>query len=264
MKRSIGWDEREFARVAAAQSIDLSACKHRDDVFLALASIHAPRDARRQAVKILDADHLGCIEPIQRRIGLSEVDAAEFRQRVHVMLFVGDPKPALITYRGLGSLRGWLRVLIARFAIDLKRAAQPGKNVHSDSDLAAVLPVIADEEFALSRAQLRTDLESNLQAALAELTPRERRMLRFRYVQGRSVSEIANVYGMHRVSVSRLLGATRRRLLDALCRAAAAENPVAGARPARVRRARAIPRGAEPRAHPRVRTRERLVLSKNG
>jgi RNA polymerase sigma-70 factor (ECF subfamily) len=74
------------------------------------------------------------------------------------------------------------------------------------------------------RAELHEPFRRSLSAALAELTPTDRTLLRLRLISGLTLEQIADLYRLHRTTVIRRLvqarellhRATRRRLMKEL------------------------------------------------
>jgi RNA polymerase sigma-70 factor (ECF subfamily) len=64
-------------------------------------------------------------------------------------------------------------------------------------------------------AQLRGRFREAFTAALGELGPTERNVLRYQVLDGLSSEDIARVYGVHRVTVTRWAAKARTRLLRA-------------------------------------------------
>ncbi len=182
---------------------------HARDMFLAAAC--GAGDA--VALSILESGPLREIPDFVARIDARPDFASEVAQTVRHKLLVapapGQP-PKIAEYRGAGPLGGWIRVIAVRVALDLKRAqSSPG---HSDPiDIAAAG---SDPEIALLRDRYRDAFRDALHAALAELSGRERNLLRFHFADGLTLDELATSYRVHRATIARWLARARRDLLE--------------------------------------------------
>ena len=80
-----------------------------------------------------------------------------------------------------------------------------------DDDL---LDAADDPELLALKARHLADFKQAFQAAVADLEPRDRAILRALIVDDRSIGEIAAVYGIHRVTASRWVSEIRHTLLQ--------------------------------------------------
>lgn len=135
--------------------------------------------------------------------------------RVRVLGDAGNGK--IREYRGRGDLRGWLRVVAVREALQIIRARR--REAPIGEDLGRIL----DERDGLSADEKRV-YSAAFAAALATLSPRERNLLRQQFIYGATVDELGALYGVHRATAARwtaqiretLLRRTRREIADAL------------------------------------------------
>ena len=184
---------------------------HARDMFLAAAC--GAGDAA--ALSILEGGPLREIPDFVARIDTGPDFAAEVAQIVRQKLLVA-PAPGqpgkIAEYRGAGPLGGWIRVIAVRVALDLKRAQSSPGGAHRDPiDIAAAG---ADPEIALLRDLYRDAFRNALHAALAELSGRERNLLRFHFADGLTLDELATSYRVHRATIARWLARARRDLLE--------------------------------------------------
>jgi RNA polymerase sigma-70 factor, ECF subfamily len=123
----------------------------------------------------------------------------------------------LESYLGRGSLEGWLRTVLAQEYVN--RFRNERKLVPFDDSInrqakATFTNLTEAQQDLVARA---TD------AALAALSSSERFLLATYYLDGRTLSDIARVLGVHESTVSRRLEKTtrtvRKRILGNLCRA---------------------------------------------
>jgi RNA polymerase sigma-70 factor len=122
-------------------------------------------------------------------------------------------------YHGMGSLEGWIKVVIHRLAIDRFRIQQ--KNV-SLEDLA-VEPASTEparqtshsiEHFEMQKALAM--VSGSLTAALAQLSTQEKLVLNLYYLQNVNLKEIGKWLKVHESTVSRLLERLKAQLRKAV------------------------------------------------
>ncbi len=136
---------------------------------------------------------------IARSPGLG-LSAAEFGQLVIVRLILAEPErqAKILSYRGQGSLRAWVRVTAARLVIDLsRRRAEPAG---SDA-LLDQLSGGEDLELEHLRDRFGPELQASFAAALAQLSVRQRNLLRQRHIHDISADALARLYAVHRSTV---------------------------------------------------------------
>ncbi len=133
---------------------------------------------------------------------LADVTAA-VRERV----IGSDGNGKIADYRGRGDLRGWLRVVAVREALQILRARK--REAPISEDLAER---IDDHGASLSPDEHRAYREA-FAAALATLTPRERNLIKQQYVYGATIDELGALYGVHRATAARWLAQIRDTLL---------------------------------------------------
>lgn len=165
------------------------------------------------------------------RLGVRQ-DAAELVHDLLARMLVGTPdRPAkLASYRGEGSLRSWVRAVATRFVIDHVRAAaaRPSIGPLAETRVAASPRIEGDVEARRFVTLVRAATEE----AFAELTPRQRNLLRHATFHRLGIDELAVIYRVHRTTTARWLQRTREDLNAAIAGkiAAAARMPPTEAR----------------------------------
>jgi RNA polymerase sigma-70 factor, ECF subfamily len=140
------------------------------------------------------------------------VTAEEFRQLVRGRLFVADGAPPRIaSYRGSGALRSWVRVMASRLVVDLSR--RHDDRTRLDDDLAKRIGQAGDHELGLLRHAYGEALAPAFERALTGLTPRQRNLLRQRFLHAVTVERLAQSYDVHRSTVFDWLDKARSALL---------------------------------------------------
>ncbi|HEY5925225.1 MAG TPA: sigma-70 family RNA polymerase sigma factor [Kofleriaceae bacterium] len=127
--------------------------------------------------------------------------------RERVLAAAAGGKAKIGDYRGRGDLRGWLRVIAVREALQLMRARR--RETPIPDDLATKLQ---DPGIELADAERRVYREA-FTAALATLTPRDRNLLRQQYVYGATIDELGALYAVHRATAARWIAQIRDTLL---------------------------------------------------
>lgn len=164
------------------------------------------------ALAALDRDVL----PDVRKVLLRRAEGAvvdDVLQQTRFKLVLASP-PGLSQYAGRGPLAGFVRTVAVHLLTNLEVATKPSE---SDERLAT-LPGAAEVEAGLLRADQQQHFKAAFQAAVGELTVRQRSLLRLNLVEGLSIDEIAPMFGAHRSSAARWL-VEAKELLAKLTRA---------------------------------------------
>ena len=157
-----------------------------------------------EAVDVFERTFRPELVRIAGRLGVREEDLVH---ELMAHLLVGCPeRPAkLASYRGEGSLRSWVRAVATRFVIDhLRKAnARPGRAPLEEQPHSARL------DRALEGRRWATYVRTATAAAFAELSARQRNLLRHATYHRLNIDELAAVYGVHRSTAARWLQRTR-------------------------------------------------------
>ncbi len=141
--------------------------------------------------------------------GLAE--DAELKLRERLFLVGEDDVPRLASYSGRGDLRAWLRAAAVRTAIDLMRTRRVVPvDPHALGDAGAAI----DPLLAALKQRYRDEFRVAFADAASALTDRERTLLRYRFLDGLSIDEIAVLYRVHRATVARWIASTRETLFE--------------------------------------------------
>ena len=161
------------------------------------------------AVRAFDADYVALVPQWVARVVKDASAHDEVRQRLRERLLVarGQRPPKLADYTGKGRLKGWLRVVSVRLALDLQTAAKP----YTDID-EVELPQIDDPELRYLQDRYRDDFKRAFETALEGLPERERTVLRLHLVDGLGIDAIAPIYDVHRATAARWLTSAREQL----------------------------------------------------
>lgn len=206
-----------------------------DDEFLRHLAARVPDDA-----PIVDSVASSCVSDLWLACALSRGDAAALRAfessyvrdldaaiahldggsalgedvrhavRERVLGTAAGGHAKIDDYRGRGDLRGWLRVVAVREALQLLRARRREAPLVTDDVLADRLDDRAPD--TISAGERRVYREA-FTTALATLTARERNLLRQQYLFGASIDEVAALYGVHRATAARWIARVREMVL---------------------------------------------------
>lgn len=177
------------------------------DLHLAFAAANGDLAAIRSFERDVLSAARGALAAL--RVDDSAID--EIVQRTREKLLGGDGAPRLLDYRGSGTLRAWVRVVAIREHLMVARI-QRREVPLGDAILAAVPDPADDPAMLVLRHRYRADLAAALTTAIAQLTARERTLLRYSLVDGLDLSEIGAIYHTHKSTISRWLALARTNL----------------------------------------------------
>jgi RNA polymerase sigma-70 factor (ECF subfamily) len=127
-----------------------------------------------------------------------------------MQLLTGE-RPGLLSYNGLGALKGWLRVTGLRAAIRAQRRTR----AHEPEDVAEALADAAgDPALQYQRRLYETEFRVAFGHAVAQLSVRERNLLKQSVLYGATIDDLGALYRVHRATVARWLAAARERLAE--------------------------------------------------
>jgi len=200
-----------------AEPEPLLAAIHAGDLALACACAAGDDDALARFERDLGHD----LDLAHARGGAHVMAKDEFRQRVRERLFVVVPgrEARIAAYGGKGTLRAWVRVTAARVIIDAARKATPVDTPASDTRLFDRAGDGVDAELEYMRRTYGSAVPDAMEAGLAALTPRQRNLLRQRYLSGLSTDRLAAMYAVHRATAFRWLEEARLELFNGMRRA---------------------------------------------
>lgn len=140
----------------------------------------------------------------------------EVLQLLRVKLFVAEAgeRPRIAEYAGRGPLGGWLRVVVIRIGLTLRRRydERPHESVReADGAIAAA----ADPELDHIKARYQPVFNQALKDALALLDEEQRVLLRLHFVERLSVDELGARFGVGRSTAHRRLARARDAIVDA-------------------------------------------------
>jgi len=195
-----------LARVLDNES-PLSAYRLAD---LAVAQLAAA--GHTKALRHLKGPLFTALRPALRHLGINETTSDEVLADLLAYLLVreGDVPPRMLNYRGRGPLRRWLRT------IAIRRAYRAGKTsaIRGDDAPLATLPTDDDPELVVFKRRYANAFRNAFIAALRELSPRQRNLLRFHHLEQLTVDDLGSLYQVHRATAARWITRARSDLAN--------------------------------------------------
>lgn len=193
-----------------------------DDLADALSRIHAVelhlayacRLGHSLALARFEREHVTAVGPAVGRVDSSPAFIDEIKQRLRTKLLVADDGglPKLAHYTGQGELHTWIRVVAVREALSSLRSERR-RAVTPDDELLALEASATGPELGVLKQQYREQFAEAFSAALGELEPAQRNLLRLHYLHGLSIDELGGLLRIHRSSAARRIVKTRESLL---------------------------------------------------
>jgi len=180
------------------------------DVFVATAAREGD-----QAASAWIFERVRTLAPIATRgvIPPSEVD--ELIQQVCVKLLVAGNLPGrIVSYAGRGPLEAWLRAVVVRAALSMRRSRTEPASASIDELPWLELPLFADDPALGGWRRHAPELRAALTVAIAELPTRARVALHQHFLDGLSADAIGRIYGVHRITAYRWIAQAKRAVLD--------------------------------------------------
>lgn len=206
----LGLSEAEFLAYAAMRAGAGGADVAWSDLYLAYGCWKGVP----QALRTIDDWLASEVRKATKKTSSSAVTPDDLAQSIREQLFVGTrERPAKISdYAGKGSLRGWLRVIVARTLIN--GVTRAPKEVELDEAVIDAFEVSSAKDPELEHFKIIYAHEFRLafKRAIDELEPRDRNLLRYSLVKHLGLDEIGRLLGVHKSTVSRQLDALREDL----------------------------------------------------
>jgi RNA polymerase sigma-70 factor (ECF subfamily) len=203
----------EFAAWLAPRSADLAGPPALEALrveALALAFACGKNDA--VAIALFEREHARDIDFALVRAHVPAAAVGDVRQRVLERLFVG-PSAKIASYSGTGELGHWVRTVATRVAVSSQRGRAPLDRVVATPSAVPDSP--RDPELDWLRRQYQAEFRAAFGVALGTLDEDDRVMLRFKFVDGLTLDDLARLYGIHRATVARRLAAIRESVVQA-------------------------------------------------
>lgn len=204
-------DAAAFARTLEHAGVDDPP----DDGLVELALVAGCDAGVAAAERQVAERYLSAADEALAHMKLPAALADDVRQKVLEKLLLRDGGPSkLAGYAGQGKLRGLVKVVAVRTALSELRKKRPevampdaGPDVFEDDRGA-------DPELAFVKRRYRAEFKRAFEAAVGELTERERNLLRMHLLRGVTLEALAEIYGVHRATITRWLARARERVMS--------------------------------------------------
>lgn len=201
----IGICQADFVGHLTALGHEASLPAHPLELYLAFSTLY--RDS--QACAHFEREYMTRAGALVQGLVRDASVADDVLQRLREKLWLGSP-PALAKYAGTSPLRAWLNTLAKHCAIDeLRKMQRQGAAVIELEPEASGPAQSRGPESMLEGARERERFNSAVLRAIAQLSARDRNLLRLHYRKGVSAEALAKAYGVHRATVTRWLGRLR-------------------------------------------------------
>jgi RNA polymerase sigma-70 factor (ECF subfamily) len=168
------------------------------------------------AIEMFHSELSPLIKKLATRLATPGISADDGVQLVLARLLVGTEQapPKIASYRGLGSLRNWVRSVTARVLINMHNSnAGARKEVAIEQALFEQLAAGVDPEMEFLKKRYRAAFRAAFEQAVGELTPRSRNQLRHVFIDRMSIDQLGQLYSVHRSTAARRLTTARDELL---------------------------------------------------
>lgn len=201
-------DESARASETAAAAV---AAMYAADLFLACAAA----EGLSAALSELEARYIKPLPFILGGVGAlpGDADAVCSLLRHKLLVADGDQPPRIATYGGRGPLGAWVAIAAQRTALSLERHESALRRAH-DRAMTEAIAVDLNPELRHMKARYKEAVEDAFRDALAELSDRDRALLRLGLVGGLSLDAIGSAYNINPSTVSRWLAKIRKGILD--------------------------------------------------
>ena len=209
-------DERRLAEyVSSHPARDEALARADDEALLELFLVALLRDRVPGSDRAFERRYLTELDASLARLRLSASELDEVKQSVRTKLLVRDGEAPLRIeeYAGRGRLRGLLQVIATREA--LSRFRRTGRETVLD-DRRMADPAVErwDPGLELLKGRAREAFRDAFEHAVRALEARERNLLRLHLLGGVTLERLATIYGVHRATIVRWLGAAREQVLS--------------------------------------------------
>ncbi len=207
-------EDTDYARYLGEHMRDSSgdavavASRATADLYLACACVAGDP----LALTILESQVLSKLPAAMGRLKLGSAAVDEAVQRARTKLLVGnDGRGKIVDFSGTGDLRGWVKVIAIRDA--LRSARKQQREVSLCDELSAALPNSAlAPDLAYQKQLYQAEFKASFEAAVDDLTARERSLLRQSLVYHSTIDQVATIYQVHRATAARWVSKAREQL----------------------------------------------------
>lgn len=192
------------ARDAAAGAASLDAA----ELYIAAGCVRGDP----VAVVQFRARYFDALTPVLHRMGLDAARCDDVWQTLCTRLLVsaGDAPPRIVRYAGAGELGGLVRIAATRLALNW--LAKDKRSEPGDGQLDELAAPASDPELHLMKGEHRVVFKEELEAAINDLSSRERMVLRLHLVERLGIDSIAAICSVHRATAARQIALAKKAL----------------------------------------------------
>lgn len=191
---------------AFVQRAGSDGVEHANDLILAMACESGDASALAAFGERYEAE----IDLALSRLGVDVGTMGDVKSTVLERLLVSSPS-RLSRYSGRGSLAAWVKAVVAREVMSVRRTAARRRDL-LDAAGDALAP--ADPELVFLKQHYRGAFRQAFAAAVGALSDQERLLLRYRFVDELTLPQVAAACGVHRATAARRLAALRTELFE--------------------------------------------------
>ena len=197
--------------LAPRAALDTLESFHLGELYLARACVQG----LPAALAAFESTFIPEVAVAVARLKLPPSTVDEVRQRLREKLLVSTPERAarLAAYPGTGPLSGWVRAAALWIALELQRREPSSQHV-DDAALPLLLEPGDDPELAYLKTTYRAEFNAAFTQALQGLEPRQRNLLRLKYLDGLSIDQLGALYAVHRATAARWIVSAQQALLE--------------------------------------------------
>lgn len=190
-------------------SIDGLSALHVEDLYLACAyGLGDPA-----AFDMLEHDYFSAVRAalLRLRIGTTEIEdrLSDLRRRLVEMHDIESPRRG---YSGRGGLKGWLVLCAVREAAARRQSSR--RETPIEQAWSEIPGVVSHPDTQVILQRYKAEFQSAFRDAIMQLSPRERNLLRYCYLDRLTGEQIAHLYGVHRATAARWVTHAQEQLAD--------------------------------------------------
>jgi RNA polymerase sigma-70 factor len=201
------------AMIAASRGL-LASARHPADLLLVRACLAGEGGALQALEQLLVSE---ATRLVARRPGY-QAARAEGLQATRIRLLADGPAggtPALASYRGEGPLGRFLQVILAHTFAQVVPPPPDGTPRAPDALIRSVIGDFTDNaEGRLLDAETRLVVKAAVHEAIESLTPRERALMRYLLLEGRSHEVVGRIFGVTRTTTTRWFAEASAKLMQ--------------------------------------------------
>jgi RNA polymerase sigma-70 factor, ECF subfamily len=203
---SLKLEPEVFARYVRAHTDKDELPKHTADMFLVCAAL----EGQREALAEIEKHFIAKVPAYVARVTVDRAVVDEVQQQLRTQLSIGgvQGKPKLLEYSGRGPLGAWLRMVAIRTTLNHLRGT--GRVLEPDHENVGIT---SDAELAYAYARSDSVFAQAFKKVLEEVPAEARVILRFHYMGGLTMDQLAIMFKTSRSAIARRVAEARNAIL---------------------------------------------------